>query len=143
MAWNLQALASMCNAYLAAIAVDDRLELWYYCATNDARTRPEPSIYSFDYSAAQLARRLEKSLRFWNGNQRIPEGVAIEKTSRCNTCEFVDDCEWRCVQTKGQILTDFRIEQHEKIMRGKRKRIHVAPVADDGDRAHPPTRQRT
>lgn len=53
--------------------------------------------FHLDDMAPELAQWLEKSLLLWDG-ERQPEGVAIENTNRCRTCEFEEDCEWRTVK---------------------------------------------
>ncbi|KAF8167402.1 exonuclease V a 5' deoxyribonuclease-domain-containing protein [Crassisporium funariophilum] len=42
----------------------------------------------------QLETHLTHVLQWWRG-ERKPEGVPLRFSSRCNTCEYRDDCEWR------------------------------------------------
>ncbi|OIW28278.1 hypothetical protein CONLIGDRAFT_670138 [Coniochaeta ligniaria NRRL 30616] len=37
---------------------------------------------------------LQEDLEWWEGT-RPPNGVEIEETYKCRSCEFADDCEWR------------------------------------------------
>ncbi|KAH8911544.1 hypothetical protein BR93DRAFT_346780 [Coniochaeta sp. PMI_546] len=37
---------------------------------------------------------LQRDLEWWEG-KRPPDGVMIEETYKCRSCEFAEDCEWR------------------------------------------------
>ncbi|KAF8910084.1 exonuclease V a 5' deoxyribonuclease-domain-containing protein [Gymnopilus junonius] len=48
----------------------------------------------FLFDAQVLDNHLTHVMKWWRG-QREPEGVAIDRTYRCRTCEYANDCEWR------------------------------------------------
>ncbi|KAI0632186.1 exonuclease V a 5' deoxyribonuclease-domain-containing protein [Trametes polyzona] len=48
----------------------------------------------FQMDNAQLDSYLARILEWWHG-QRAPEGVSVELTRRCVTCEYREGCEWR------------------------------------------------
>ncbi|KAG8886573.1 hypothetical protein FRB98_001221 [Tulasnella sp. 332] len=48
----------------------------------------------FPFSAAHLDVHLKSALEFWAGS-REPRGVDLEDTWKCNSCEYMEECEWR------------------------------------------------
>lgn len=51
-------------------------------------------VERFRYNAEELDGWLEQVARLWKG-EREPQGVSLEQTKRCRTCEFEESCEWR------------------------------------------------
>ncbi|KAF8971669.1 exonuclease V a 5' deoxyribonuclease-domain-containing protein [Flammula alnicola] len=45
-------------------------------------------------NTAELDNHLTQVFKWWRG-ERKPEGVSLEHSYRCSTCEYADDCEWR------------------------------------------------
>ncbi|KAI8986091.1 exonuclease V [Trametes punicea] len=48
----------------------------------------------FELDDGMLDRYLTRVLAWWHG-ERPPEGVSVELTRRCMTCEYREGCEWR------------------------------------------------
>ncbi|PPQ99942.1 hypothetical protein CVT26_009297 [Gymnopilus dilepis] len=48
----------------------------------------------FPHDDQVLDDHLNHVMQWWRG-EREPEGVPIDRTYRCNTCEYANDCEWR------------------------------------------------
>ncbi|KAF9486478.1 hypothetical protein BDN70DRAFT_988033 [Pholiota conissans] len=48
----------------------------------------------FIHDDMELDTHLTQVLRWWRG-ERKPEGVSVEHSYRCRTCEYAEDCEWR------------------------------------------------
>ncbi|KAG6846054.1 hypothetical protein H0H87_006418 [Tephrocybe sp. NHM501043] len=48
----------------------------------------------FQYEEETLDHHITNALRFWHGT-REPQGVSIEDSWRCRTCEYENNCEWR------------------------------------------------
>ncbi|KAK6852999.1 exonuclease V a 5' deoxyribonuclease-domain-containing protein [Apiospora arundinis] len=48
----------------------------------------------FPVDADALSKYLDYNLAWWEG-QREPDGVAIEESYKCRTCEFAESCQWR------------------------------------------------
>ncbi|KAK8051724.1 exonuclease V [Apiospora rasikravindrae] len=48
----------------------------------------------FPADSEALNKYLDYNLAWWQG-QREPDGVAIEETYKCRTCEFAESCQWR------------------------------------------------
>ena len=51
-------------------------------------------VESFRYNERVLDAWTTKMLDFWTG-KREPEGVPLEETHKCRSCEFEAGCEWR------------------------------------------------
>ncbi|KAG9010317.1 hypothetical protein FRB94_010667 [Tulasnella sp. JGI-2019a] len=48
----------------------------------------------FPFSASLIDSHLTAALQFWEGS-REPIGVDLEDTWKCNSCEYMEECEWR------------------------------------------------
>ncbi|OTB00571.1 hypothetical protein M426DRAFT_65757, partial [Hypoxylon sp. CI-4A] len=51
-------------------------------------------INSFPNDPEALQGYIERYLKWWRG-ERDAEGVSIEETYKCRSCEFAESCEWR------------------------------------------------
>lgn len=51
-------------------------------------------IETFPFDTVELDAWLASVTQLWRG-ERQPEGVSLDQTNRCRTCEFEDNCEWR------------------------------------------------
>ncbi|KAG6874411.1 hypothetical protein C0995_015147 [Termitomyces sp. Mi166 len=51
-------------------------------------------IKSFEYDEEMLNRHIIHTLKWWRGD-RNPQGVSLEDSWRCRTCEYENNCEWR------------------------------------------------
>ncbi|KAF9650332.1 hypothetical protein BDM02DRAFT_3185538 [Thelephora ganbajun] len=61
---------------------------------------------SFVMDDAALDARMGRVLEWWHGIRR-PEGVELEDTGRCYTCEFSTSCEWR-EKKSNELLSKLR-----------------------------------
>lgn len=61
---------------------------------------------SFPNDPEALDGYLKRNLDWWRGNRQA-EGVPIEETYKCRSCEFAEDCQWR-------------MDKEAEIIRGKR-----------------------
>ncbi|KAG5715711.1 Defects in morphology protein 1 like protein [Termitomyces sp. T112] len=51
-------------------------------------------IKLFEYDEEMLNQHIAHVLKWWRGN-RNPQGVSLEDSWRCRTCEYENNCEWR------------------------------------------------
>ncbi|KIM47540.1 hypothetical protein M413DRAFT_202550 [Hebeloma cylindrosporum] len=61
------------------------------------RRYPIIGTKKFLYHDAQLEYHLTRVLQWWRG-ERKPVGVSLHTASRCLTCEYSEDCEWRAAK---------------------------------------------
>ncbi|KAJ1333102.1 Exonuclease V - a 5' deoxyribonuclease [Microdochium nivale] len=54
---------------------------------------------SFENDSAALDEYLVKNMQWWRGRRKA-EGVSIEETYKCSSCEFAETCEWRMDKEK-------------------------------------------
>lgn len=58
-----------------------------------------------------LARFIDHEMEWWRGNRKA-EGVSIEDSYKCFSCDFKDTCEWR--EAQHEILRNSKVEVGKK-----------------------------
>ncbi|KAI0248356.1 exonuclease V [Lactifluus subvellereus] len=72
---------------------------------------------SFVFDEEAMNAYVKDVLQWWRG-ERPPQGVDVEHSYRCFSCEYKEDCEWREIKAK---------EAHEKYIKGKTKDTGSGP----------------
>ncbi|KNZ76384.1 Defects in morphology protein 1 like protein [Termitomyces sp. J132] len=115
--WNTSCLNDFSNAFVELVenlgisGVDTELELVYRLIQvglksslqnfagngNDVKGQHDLrpiGIKLFEYDEEMLNQHIAHVLKWWRGN-RNPQGVSLEDSWRCRTCEYENNCEWR------------------------------------------------
>uniref|UniRef100_V5EE67 Uncharacterized protein n=2 Tax=Kalmanozyma brasiliensis (strain GHG001) TaxID=1365824 RepID=V5EE67_KALBG len=69
-------------------------------------------IVTFAHDPPTLDAYLHRMIRMWKG-ERALEGVRIDQTRRCWTCEWMDGCEWRTQQSNRRVVKPDSEEEGE------------------------------
>ncbi|EPQ60234.1 hypothetical protein GLOTRDRAFT_30296 [Gloeophyllum trabeum ATCC 11539] len=88
------------NSLLQSSKGDDRTAEDANSSSEDES--PDSHVFGIKYfqvDDALLDDYLKKVLDWWYG-RRSPEGVSLDHTSRCFSCEYSDDCEWRAAKAR-------------------------------------------